>query len=311
MGFKMKRNHLAILLIIVLLISGCTHNDSAAPAITVTDAEGLTINMQKAPQRVAVLLSSFADIWICAGGSVDITVGESVERGFAEDSVILVDSGAGKSIDIEMLIAAKPDLVIGSADIPAQCNAVHMCMEAGIPAGVFRVESFTDYLQVLETFTKITGKAENYQKYGIQIQAQIQDLIYQFRTEDRTPSVLFIRSGSSARSMKAKSTKDHFVCGMLNQLGAVNIADSAPVLLDGLSMEQILLCDPEYILISTMGDETAAKEYTQSVFSQPQWQALQAVQNNKVIYLSKELFQYKPNSRWFDAYRELIGILSK
>ena len=298
-----------VIVIIISLLTGCTQDDPGTPVITVTDSAGTTIALEKAPKRVAVLFSSLADIWISAGGSIDITVKESIERGFADNSVILVDSGAGKSIDTEALIAAQPDLVIASADVPAQCAAVRLCKDAGIPAGVFHVESFEDYLQVLKTFTQITGNTENYQKYGADLETQIQTLIENFRSSENTPSVLFIRSGSSERSMKAKSTKDHFACRMLNELGAVNIADFAPILLDGLSVEEILHRDPDYILISTMGDETAAIEYTRSVFSQPQWQALQAVQNENVIYLSKDLFQYKPNANWAQAYLELIDIL--
>lgn len=306
----MKRNYIAVLLILVLLLPGCGKSVMDNANIIVTDSEGAKIYMEHKPQRVAVLLSSFADIWLTAGGNVDVTVGESVERGFADDSVVLVDAGAGKTIDAEALIAAKPDFVIGSADIPAQCNVVTMCKDVGIPAGLFRVESFDDYLQVLKTFTQITGNDDNFIKYGTDLQSKIDTLVSAFQASGDTQRVLFIRSGSSARSMKAKSTKDHFACGMLKELGVINIADAAPILLDNLSTEQILLSDPDYILISTMGDEGAAKEYTQSVFSQPQWQALRAVRNNNVVYLPKELFQYKPNCRWADAYQQLISILT-
>ena len=44
------------------------------------DATGAEVILDKRPERVAVLFSSFADIWLTAGGRVDITVGESVER---------------------------------------------------------------------------------------------------------------------------------------------------------------------------------------------------------------------------------------
>lgn len=312
--FAIVKRIILVLLIAAIplgLFSGCEQSNSEEPVLSVTDSNGSQISLQKSPERVAVLFSSFADIWVTAGGSVDITVEESIERGFADSTAVLVDSGAGKSIDTEALIAAKPDLVIGSADVPAQCDAVRLCTDAGIPAGVFHAESFDDYLQVLKTFTDITGCKENYQQFGIEVQQKIQSHITDFQSNDESRSILFIRSGSSARSMKAKATPDHFVCQMLNELGMVNIADSAPVLLEGLSVEEILLQDPDYIFISTMGDEDAAMEYTQSVLSQPQWQALQAVQNDNVIYLPKDLFQYKPNSRWAEAYQYLIDILNE
>ena len=45
----------------------------------------------------------------------------------------------------------------------------------------------------------------------------------------------------------------------VKELGTYNIAENAPVLLDGLSQEEILMENPDYIFISTMGKEEAAR----------------------------------------------------
>ena len=82
-------------------------------------------------------------------------------------------------------------------------------------------------------------------------------------------------------------------------------------MLDGLSFEEILNQDPDYIFISTMGDPEAAFSYMDSLLQKPQWQALSAVQNGRVFYLPKELFQFKPNARWDEAYAYLIGLLNQ
>ena len=84
--------------------------------------------------------------------------------------------------------------------------------------------------------------------------------------------------------------------------------DDLEVLLDGLSMEEILRADPDFIFISTMGKESAAKAHMEEVLSQPVWQSLTAVKNGRVIYLPKDLFQFKPNARWGDAYAYLIEV---
>lgn len=309
----LKRTLTAVLLLAVLLVSaGCAV--SPAPVedgVTITDALGCQVTLPKEPQTVAVLFSSFADIWVCAGGSVDITVGEAVERGFAEETAILVDSGAGKTIDLETLIAAQPDMVICSADIEGQVDAARICRDAGIPTAAFQVESFEDYLSVLDIFTQLTGCPERYETYGTAVADKIQQLQADFLEESGEKTILFIRAGSSAKYTKAKSSEDHFACRMLQQLGTVNIADSAPILLDGLSFEEILNQDPDYIFISTMGDPEAAISYMDSLLQKPQWQALSAVQNGRVFYLPKELFQFKPNARWDEAYAYLIGLLNQ
>jgi len=260
-------------------------------------------------QRVAVLFSSFAEIWQLAGGEVAITVGESVERGICREGVLLVDSGAGKTIDTERLLSYKPDLVIGSADIPAQAEAVKLLEKAGIPCALFRVDTFEDYLAFLKYATTLTGNEKAYQTYGRDQQKEIEAILQKAEAIAEKPRVLFIRSGSGASSAKAKKAEQHFAAGMLEELGAHNIAEDAPVLLDGLSLEAILREDPARIFISPMGDEEAAKTYMDSLLSTPAWSALTAVKNKQYTYLSKELFQYKPNARWAEAYRTLATIL--
>ncbi|MBQ5781860.1 MAG: ABC transporter substrate-binding protein [Oscillospiraceae bacterium] len=308
MNVKIKSLILAAML--VLSLAACSYNAPQTQKdvfYTFTDHSGSQVVLTQQPQRVAVLFSSFADIWQTAGGNVDITVGETVERGFADSSAVLVDGGAGKTIDNEALVAANPDFVICSADIAAQNETAQLLKSAGIPCAVFRVETFEDYLQVLKICTDITGRQDLYRKHGTDVQDNITKLLSQVQNTDT--KILFVRAGSGASATKAKTARDHFAAQMLKELGTYNIAENAPVLLDGLSLEEIITQNPQYIFISTMGDEAAAKAYIQSVFTQPQWQVLDAVKNQNYIFLPKELFQYKPNSRWDMAYQYLLNIL--
>ena len=298
-----------IVLLCLLLLTGCAPEEAAGEGYTFTDDTGAAVTVPEKPETVAVLLSSLADLWITAGGTVDITVGETVERGFAPDTVILVDGGAGKTIDLEGLIAAQPDFVLYSADLTGQLECADALRAAGIPAAGFRVETFDDYLRVLEICTGILGTPENYEKYGIALKSEISGLIESAGAQADQPDILFVRAGSSAKVTKAKTAENHFVCGMLKDLGTFNIAEAAPILLDGLSTEEILLSDPDFILFTTMGDESAGQAYMESLLSDPVWQTLTAVKAGRVHQLPKELFQYKPNARWGEAYRYLIELL--
>lgn len=310
MNVKIKQIIMAAML--ALSLAACSYADTAEVNdvyCTFTDSSGKTVTLQQKPQKVAVLFSSFADIWVTAGGTVDITVGESVERGFADETALLVDSGAGKSINTELLVAAQPDFVICSADIAAQQETAELLRTAGIPCAAFRVESFENYLNVLEICCRITGETQRYKTYGADVQNNIEQLLKDVNSYNDSKKILFIRAGSSGSATKAKTAQDHFAAAMLKQLGTYNIAENAPVLLDGLSLEEIITQNPEYIFISAMGDENAARKYIASVFSQPEWQVVTAVKNKKYIFLPKEMFQYKPNSRWDEAYRYLIDII--
>lgn len=312
----MKKGLVFILILsLTMLLSACgigknnnTNNENAEAYYTFTDDEGKQIVLKDKPQKVAVLFSSYADVWCLAGGSVDITVGETVERGFAKEGVTLVDAGAGKSIDVERLVAEKPDFVICSADIEAQVEVAELMNNSGIPAACFRVDNLNDYIEMLKICTDITGDREAFKKNGTDVMGEVEAILASVPKE-KGKTILFIRAGSSASSTKAKTAADNFVCGMLKEMGTINIAEAAPVLLDGLSIEEILMKNPDYIFVSTMGNEEAAIANMTAVFQQPEWQQLTAVKEGNYIFLPKSMFQYKPNAKWAEAYRYLAEVL--
>ncbi|MBR4880489.1 MAG: ABC transporter substrate-binding protein [Clostridia bacterium] len=272
-----------------------------------TDSSGYEVVLAHKPKKVAVLFSSYTEIWNISGGKADITVAESVERGFC-DEVILVDDKSGHTvINTELLLASKPDLVIGTLDHEAQVEAVELCRNAGIPSALFRVEGFGDYLKMLKICCDINENEDNYSKYGTDIEKEINDLLN--RIPDKETDILFVRCGSAARSTKAKTAENNFVCAMLNELGTYNIAENVPILLDGLSIEEIIKADPEHIFVTTMGDEDAAKEYFNSLLISDGWSSLNAVKEGNVHFLPKDSFHYKPNHRWYEAYRYLYDII--
>ena len=295
-------------LLLSLLLCGC-----AAPIqtgdYTFTDSTGCEVRVAPNPKTVAVLLSSLADVWVTAGGTVDVTVGESVERGFADKTAVLVDDGAGKTVNLELLVASKPDFVIYSPDIAGQAECAEALTAAGIPAAGFRVDTFDEYLRMLKICTDLTGQPQRYQTYGNAVKARIDAILSDVQAQPTQPDILFVRAGSSARYTKAKTAENNFVCIMLQQLRTCNIAEKAPILLDGLSMEEILISDPDAIFFTTMGSEESAVSYMDSLLSDPVWSSLTAVKEGRVHHLPKKLFQYKPNSRWDEAYAYLVTLL--
>jgi len=302
----------SVLFLCLFAFIGCGAENSAPDTVycRFADSAGYEVVLPVKPEKTAVLFSSLADIWQTAGGEIFVTVGETVERGFAEEDVILADSGAGKTVNTELLLASDPDFVILSADIAAQVSAAELLRKAGIPCAVMRIESFADYLETLRIFTEITGETERYETYGTEQESEIRAILGSAASlSGEKPDILFVRAASSHSATKAKTAEQHFVCAMLDELGTHNIADEAPVLLDGLSMEAILRADPDYIFFSAMGSEEAAKAYVNELLSDEAWQSLTAVAERKYSFLPKELFHYKPNARFAEAYRYLYELL--
>ena len=309
----MMKKYISMILCLaaVLALFGCSarqNEDVNGVFYAFTDSKGREVKLENRPDVVAVLFSSYAEMWILAGGEVGVTVGESVERGFASENVPLVDAGAGKTIDREALLAAKPDFVIASADIAAQAELAEYLDSVGIPCALFRVDSFKDYSGAMLHLCAITQRTDLYEKNVTEVGAKIENILSGI---DKTaaPRILFVRCGSSYSATKAKTAEENFVCRMLEELGAVNIADAAPELSDGLSLEAILTADPDAIFFSTMGNEAKSRAYMDSELESDAWQSLSAVREGRYVYLDKNLFQFKPNARWGEAYLFLAEYL--
>ncbi len=304
-----------VVLLILWLCAGCAQPQPSPTSDHVyysfEDSTGALITLSHKPQKTAVLFSSFAEIWSLAGGQIAVTVGESVDRGFADANTPLVDRGAGKTVDCEMLVSLQPDFVIASADIPAQVQAAALLQSKGVACALFSVEEFQEYLSVLKICTDINENPTAYETYGTSVQTQVEAVLSETREKAHRKRILFIRSGASAASAKAKTADEHFAAAMLRQFGTYNIAENAQVLTQTLSTEEILLQDPDMIFVSVMGDEAASREYMESVLQTKPWQQLTAVRNGKVYFLPKDLFQYKPNHRWGEAYSFLAELLAE
>jgi iron complex transport system substrate-binding protein len=160
----------------------------------------------------------------------------------------------------------------------------------------------------MDVLCAITERDDLYEKNVTKIADEIENILNSV-DRSRSPRIIFVRCGSSASSTKAKNAEENFVCKMIAELGGVNIADEAPELCDGLSLEAILTAQPEKMLISTMGNEQKSREYMDSVLKSEPWQALGAVKEGNYVYLGKELFQFKPNARWAEAYKFLAEYL--
>ena len=277
----------------------------ASEEVTFEDALGREIQVS-APERVVTLLGSFCDEWLLAGGSVVGTASDSFtsfDLGLDES---VVDIGSHMEPDAEKIIGLEPDFVIASAALDSQKELLDTLENAGITVAYFSVNSFEDYLESLKIFTQITGRDDLYEKNGIQVSKQIEEA--KSRIDGRKPTVLFIRAAAS--SVKVKGSEGTVGGEILADLDTVNIADSGS-LLEDLSMEAIIMADPEYIFVTTQGSDTEAAlaNVEELLTSNPAWDSLSAVQNGNYYVIDKALYNSKPNARWGEAYEKLAVII--
>ena len=305
-----------IFLVLLLLLTGCNHqanNEKNDDTLTIVDDLGREVIVDH-PQRVATLLGSYADIWMLTGGEIVASADDAWEDYDLPLSEDVINLGMTKSLNLEKIIEANPDLILASSNTSGNVELLDNFEEMNIPVLYFEVSTYEQYLRFLKVCCEITGNDKCYEENGVAIQNEIEKIIKQ--SQDRIsnngqPTVLSLRASSTY--IRAKNSKNNILGEMLFDLGCMNIADNDESLLENLSAEQILKQDPDYIFFIQQGDD---KEGTLSninhlLSDNPMWSELSAVKEGRVYVLDKSLYALKPNARWGEAYEKLEEILNE
>ena len=308
--------HIAILACATMLLGiftacGSAESTQSQNSIAFTDALGREVSVQKKPERVAALIGSFADVWVLSGGSICATA-EDAWDDFDLELPDAVNIGGAHSPNLELLLAADPDLVIASASTSSNVEMREVLEAAGITVAYFDVDNFDDYLAMLDICTDITGRKDLYEKNGLMIQSQIEVVkteVAASSLSDHERTVLLLRAHSG--SVKAKGSEGTILGEMLADLGCINIADSDTSLLEALSVESVIRQEPYRIFVVTMGDDTekAIDNLNRLMDENPAWGSLRAFTEGRLHVMDRKLFNIKPNAGWAESYEKLSEII--
>ena len=305
----------ALILAMLLSVTACNGHEKNADenTITFTDALDREVSVAKNPGRVAALLGSFADVWMLAGGEL-CAAAEDAWEDFGLNPPDAVNIGGAHSPSLELLLSANPDFVIASASTASNVEMKDTLEAMGITVAYFDVDSFDDYLHMLNICTDITGRKDLYEQNGLAVKAQIEKIKARYAEADIPEAerrILLLRAASGF--VKAKGSRGTILGEMLSDMGCINIADGDSSLLESLSAEAVIRENPHHIFVVTMGSDTeAAKRSLENLIKEnPAWSTLDAVKEGRLHVMDKTLFNLKPNDRWAESYEILYEKLTK
>ena len=265
-------------------------------------------------ERVVACMGSFANMWELAGGAL---VGCS-DDAFTFDSFEISSPDVQKvgdfsSVNLESIIALEPDFVImtcgtgGRGGDSSQADLKPALDAAGIPTAYFEVSAFEDYERVMGLFCDITDRDDLLKANVADVRAEIDGLIGAVPA-GQEPTVLCMTTFSGGTRVQSSAT---MTGAMLADLGVVNLADEHRSLLSDFSLESIIELDPDFIFVIPMGNdaEAAMQGLEEATAANPAWATLTAVQQDRYVALDPNLFLYKPNAAWDDAYQVLFDAL--
>ncbi len=332
-----KKIIISSIMLFSALFAASARKPSKKSSVNFTDDLGRKVSVQKT-ENAAVLQGSLASLWILAGGKmVAATTDCFVEppemtkdqaesfnskwatsgfsahkKGIFEylgcDSKNIEDIGPMMSPSAEKIIASGADFAIMSANITGHKKIMSLLENAGIKCAFFNYDDFNSYLRIMQILTDITGKSDLYKKNALSQKSKIEKIISLSKSKT-PPTILALRSSSG--KVEAKSSDNLSLAAMLRDIGCKNIADTDSYYKENLSMEKIISDDPDFIFVATMGtnEEKALKYIEENLNSHPAWKDLKAVRNGNYYILPRELFHFKPGTRWGESYEVLFRIV--
>lgn len=272
--------------------------------VTFTDSRGQEITIEKNPQRVVSVFNSYLDIWMASGGEVVGTIEPSGDKPVpgTENAEIVGTLGA---VSLEKVLSLEPDVVIVNGNSAHHMELVPSFEQNGIKVIALDFVFKADYYKLARVFTALTEREDLYEANVAQVNEAIEKIIAESPTDKNYKVLLMMASG---KSITARGT-DSYVGEMLKDLHTTNIADVSNNLLSetSFSMEKIIEEDPDFIFVQTTGSDmdVVYDKLKQDVESNPAWASLQAVKNDRYIFLPKDIYMYKANQRYAEAYEGL------
>lgn len=256
----------------------------------------------KNPQNVVGLSKSVSQMWLLSGGKLVGTTDDSFEL---ENIGNAISVGTLTTTNLEAIVSLNPDLVILTLDIPIHKKIAENLKNLGIKTYIVDVKNFDDYKKVMKDFTDLTERKDLYQKNVLDVENQIEKIVKKNHQKNKGKTYLFFRVSST----KNKVLKNHFGNEIFTNLGLTSVVKNDNSL-DELSMEAILNENPDYIFVVAQGNQKKADEAFCNEFEKnPVWKELKAVKNKNVFMLPKELFNYKPNENWANAYQYIVDLI--
>ncbi len=272
----MKTQHLAFIFALVLSVH--------ASAITVQDFAGREVTLPQPAERIVALAPHIVENLYSAGAG-DRLVGVVSYSNYPAQAIEIPRVGSATAFSMEQIVALQPDLVImwGSGN---GMRTLTQLRELGIPVYVSELRRLSDVPDSIRRLGQLAGTAAVSEREALRIEEELN--ILQSRYIGRKRLGVFYQIWNEPLQTV---NGDHLISEVIALCGGRNIFSDASSLAPRISIESVLLRDPDAIIASGMGE--ARPEWLDQWRSYP---SLLAVRNNALFFINPDLVQ-RPTAR--------------
>ena len=285
----------AMAVIAITLLAGCetaqpTPAPTATPApastfpITVEDAVGNTVTIDAEPERIISLAPGHTET-LYALGLGDRVVGVTEYCNYPPEATEKPMVGGFSNIDLEQVVGLEPDLVLATSMHVAE--TVPALQEHGVTVFVADPQTVLEVLETTRTIGQITGQDEAAKVLIARMQERI-DAVQETIGDAPRPKV-FWELGPELYTAGPGS----FLNDLILVAGGENVAADADSPWPQLSMEAIVLKDPDVVVLADHNyGETA-----EMVKERPGWKDIAAVREGRIIEITNDDIVSRPGPR--------------
>lgn len=231
--------------------TGAAATAPSAP-IALRDDRGRTVSLAKPATRIVTLSPHLAEIVFAAGAGASV-VGVSARSDFPQDARRLpVVSDAGR-IDLERVVALRPDLVLAwlSGNPSRQLELLE---RRGIPLLAIEVRHLDDIPRLLRLVGAAAGRGETAESAALHAELSVRMLVARYAGLRKLR--VFVEIWNEPLMTVSGS---HLISDVLQICGGKNVYAKAAALILAVSPETLLLLRPEVVIMSS-GAGTEAEQ---------------------------------------------------
>jgi iron complex transport system substrate-binding protein len=207
--------------------------------------------------------------------------------------------GQGQTANIEVLLKAKPDVLLMWSDgkSPVNQKMEETLKKMGIPYAYATAGSLSDYpdaLMFLGTLLNREKRAKKLSDYSRRVLSGVDAALKRIPEENR-PKVYYAEGVDGLKT----ECDDSIHVELLKRAGDTDVHrchTASHMGLEKISPEQVMLYDPDVIIVQE-------KLFFDRVFTDPAWQRIRAVRQGRVFLIPRNPFN------WFDRPPSFMRIL--
>lgn len=188
--------------------------------------------------------------------------------------------GGISSYSVEAIVAQKPDLVVvwvssRGGDVLRQIEAL------GIPTYASDPRDLEHVAKSIRDYGTLAGKEQMAEQAALQYLKNLQNLRQQYQ-QTQAVSVLYQVWYEPLQTLNDK----HIISDVIRMCGGKNVFGDAQTLAPKISMEAVLVRDPQVIVASGMGE--ARPDWLDNW---RKWPSLSAVKNERLYFIPPDIIQ--------------------